>query len=282
MHRSSILFVTLDSCRYDTFEAADAPRLKAVGPLVRAMAPGYFTYPSHCAMFMGFTPSVPDGAEPYSNLKIARIFRLEGGAGRSSRPAFAELQGASIMDGLKRLGYLCIGTGSVDWFNPTKPTSRRLVQDFDRYFFPGNCWSLDRQLAFLEKELEAAGERPVLLFLNLGETHVPYYFEGADWSSDPESSPCRALSSSNDAVECRRRQKACLEFVDGRLGPLLDRFRESNTVICADHGDAWGEGGLWGHGFHHPKVVEVPLLFSLRSPPPAAPPKGILSSLLGR
>ena len=35
----SVLFVTLDSCRYDTFAAADAPHLKAVAPFHAAQAP---------------------------------------------------------------------------------------------------------------------------------------------------------------------------------------------------------------------------------------------------
>jgi hypothetical protein len=39
----SILFITLDSCRYDTFERASVPNLKKVGPLHAAKAPSYFT-----------------------------------------------------------------------------------------------------------------------------------------------------------------------------------------------------------------------------------------------
>ena len=39
----SILFITLDSCRYDTFLSADAPHLKALGELHRAMAPANFS-----------------------------------------------------------------------------------------------------------------------------------------------------------------------------------------------------------------------------------------------
>ncbi len=59
----SVLFVTLDSCRYDTFASARIPTLRAVAPLHRAQAPGHFTYGSHAAMFVGFTPSIP-GARP--------------------------------------------------------------------------------------------------------------------------------------------------------------------------------------------------------------------------
>jgi len=48
-----VLFITLDSCRYDTFVSATAPNIKAVGELWKAQSPSYFTYPSHLAFFVG-------------------------------------------------------------------------------------------------------------------------------------------------------------------------------------------------------------------------------------
>ena len=48
-----VLLVSLDSCRYDTFEASyhdgALPQLSSVGPLHEALAPSYFTYGSHAA-----------------------------------------------------------------------------------------------------------------------------------------------------------------------------------------------------------------------------------------
>ena len=83
----SILFVTLDSCRYDAFVEAKTPNLSAIGPLVRAQAPSHFTYASHAAFFMGFTPGDPLRREPYVNPKYGKIFRMEAAAIRaSSRP----------------------------------------------------------------------------------------------------------------------------------------------------------------------------------------------------
>jgi hypothetical protein len=46
---------------------------------------------------------------------------------------------------------------------------------------------------------------------------------------------------------------------------ILESFAESNTIICADHGDCWDEDNLWGHGMHHEKVLEVPLVIRLTS-----------------
>ncbi len=262
---TSILFITLDSCRYDTFAAASAPNLKQIGPLHRADAPGNFTFASHSAMFVGFTPGDATRREAYVNPKYGKIFRMQGGGSAGPAEPFVSLNGRNVMDGLKRLGYLTLGAGAVGWFNPTTPTGRTLTLDFDRFFFPGNMHSLGRQLAWIDRELSDPGAKRVFLFLNVGETHLPYYYEGAPWPRLP--SPCLAFGTQNDAVESRRRQLACLEWVDGQLAALLARFQHANVVICADHGDAWGEDGVWEHGVSHPKVLEVPLVFRLTQPP---------------
>ena len=266
-HPSSILFVTLDSCRFDTFEAASAPTLRAVGPLHRAMAPGNFTFSSHAAMFVGFTPGVAGAGTPFVNPKLAKIFKLVGAGFQSHGGEFAVLRGHSIVDGLRRVGYRTFGSGAMGWFNPDVPTGRHLTQDFEEFLYPGRTWGLDAQLSFAEAAVAAAGSDPLFLFLNIGETHVPYFHDGADW--DPARNPCVPFADDNDAAECRRRQLACVAHIDRRLAPLLDEFRGSTVVVCADHGDAWGEDGLWEHGISHEKVLEVPLLFRLGTPPPA-------------
>ena len=258
----SVLFITLDSCRYDSFAAAKAKNLKAVGPLYRAMAPGNFTYASHAAMFMGFTPGIADVAAPYVNPKFAKIFRMTGIGFSGKHSEHLALAGGNIIDGMKRLGYLAIGTGAVEWFNPARETSKTLVGDFDDFFYPGNTHSLSRQLAWINERLAGIDhDRPLFLFVNIGETHVPYYYNGAPWNRG--YNPCIPFGTQNDAGECRRRQVACLEYVDGQLGALLSAFSECTIFVCADHGDCWGEDGLWEHGIHHEKVYEVPLLFRL-------------------
>ena len=263
----SILFITLDSCRYDTFDAARLPNLKAIGPLHRAQAPANFTYGSHMAMFMGFTPGCAEKHESYANPKYGKIFRMAGGGSRGPGEEWVQLQGRNVIDGFKNRGYHTIGAAAMSWFNPTKTTSRALTQDFARFFHSGNSYSLDRQLRWLQDELSAAPDgQPAFVFLNVGETHVPYYHEGAPWPR--EVNPCRAFAyDTNDADECRRRQHGCAEFVDGKLGALLEAFADASVLVCGDHGDCWGEDGLWEHGVSHPKTLEVPLLFRLHPLP---------------
>jgi hypothetical protein len=259
----SVLFITLDSCRYDTFVAADAPRLKAVGALHRAKAPGSFTYSSHAAMFMGFTPGLAEKREPFVNPKFGKLFRVEGVGFKVTDHVV--LSGRNIIDGFRGKGYLTLGSGAAEWFNPARVSGRQLSADFERFHYAGNTFSLRKQVAWLLAQV-ASSPRPSFTFLNVGETHTPYYFEGAPW--DRRYNPCVPFGATNDADECRRRQRRCLEFVDGELAELLALYEESTIVVCADHGDCWGGDGLWEHGIHHEKVFDVPFLYRL--PPVAA------------
>jgi hypothetical protein len=260
----SVLLITLDSCRYDTFLETDLPNLKGIGPLYRAMAPSHFTFGSHASFFVGFTPGIADGAPiPYANPKFTRIFKLQAPGPQGGRKPYFELEGANIVEGFRRRGFVTLGTGAVDWFNPALPATKTLVSDFDQFYYPGNSYhaSLRPQLAWVEERLNET-TRPVFLFVNIGETHVPYYFEGAPW--DPEFCPCLPFGgATNDAIQCRYRQRECLRYVDAALAPLLQTFEAAAIVLCGDHGDCWGEDGLWEHGIAHEKVFEVPLVLRL-------------------
>jgi hypothetical protein len=78
LDKSSVLFVVLDSCRFDTFASAKLPNLRSVGPLFRASAPSYFTFGSHAAMFVGFTPGLAELERSYLNPKFGKIFKITG------------------------------------------------------------------------------------------------------------------------------------------------------------------------------------------------------------
>jgi hypothetical protein len=175
------------------------------------MAPAAFTYASHAAMFVGFTPWVPGCVEPYLNPKFARIFKLVG-ALRGQRSRVRPARRAKHHRGLPASQVRkTVGTGAVGWFDPASPTGRLLTDDFDAFHYTREG-GLREQLAFIDESLASVDGRPVFVFVNVGETHVPYFFEGAPW--DPADNPCRPFAIDNDAGECRRRQRACLEWVD--------------------------------------------------------------------
>ena len=276
MKTEDVLIITLDSCRYDTFkylhEKNLIPNLKNLGRLHKAKSPSHFTYGSHAAFWMGFTPGVATTKTPYLNPKAGKIFRMS----HNSLPANEQdcfiLRGKNIIEGFNNENYLTIGSGAVEWFNPSTETGAILSSSFNKFYFSGNTWSLRDQLAWINEQLEmCCVEQKVFCFLNIGETHVPYWHEGAPWERWP--SPCIPFGGEHcSAAESARRQRSCLEWVDQQLRPLLNRFHDGTVLICADHGDCWGEDGLWEHGISHPATLTVPLLLRVRGVPVVASP----------
>ena len=268
VHPESVLFISLDSCRYDTAFALHQRQalttLSQVGPLHCAQAPSHFTYGSHAAFWVGFTPGMAQSSTAWLNPKLGKLFRMAYAGSTGQDGNGFQLTGANIVEGFRRSGYLTLGSGAVDWFNPATETGAQLGRWFEHFHFAGDTWSLQRQLAWIEQRIGAteAGQ-PLFVFLNVGETHVPYWHAGADWPRFP--SPCRPFGGPEcSAAESERRQQACLAWVDQQLASLVGRFRGATVLICADHGDCWGEDGLWEHGVSHPATLTVPLWLRVR------------------
>ena len=55
-----------------------------------------------------------------------------------------------------------------------------------------------------------------------------------------------------------------------RAGKAWELMDPRAVIVCADHGDCWGEDGLWEHGVSHEKTLEVPLLFRLAPNAPSS------------
>jgi hypothetical protein len=216
-------------------------------------------------MFVGFTPSIPGAARPLLDNKFSKLFKLAG-------PAFAlkghegfALEGRSIIDGFRRLGYYAVGSGAVSWFDPSTPTGQNLVRDFEEFHYPGNTWSIEDQVSWLNDKIIKRESQPIFAFLNVGETHTPYYYNGAPW--DKDDNPCVPYQKVDRAADCRLRQQACVEVIDRALASILSDFSEATIIICGDHGDCWGEDGFWEHGLSHDKTLSVPLLMRVRGTP---------------
>jgi hypothetical protein len=258
-----ILFITLDSCRYDTFAASYIPHMKAVAPFYKAQAPSYFTYGSHSAMFVGFTPGIAGSAQRFFDPKFGKLFKIVGVGYPGKETEGYALSGRNIIEGFNNLGYKTYGTAAMAWFDPSSVTGAHLTDSFSHFFYPGPH-SLHKQIEFVNNCLaQASGS--TFTFMNIGETHVPYWYEGAAWSAD--DNPCVPYQLINRSKECRSRQRESLEFIDRQLAALLRRYMDGTIIICADHGDCWGEDGLWEHAFMHEKTTTVPLIIRYRGEP---------------
>jgi hypothetical protein len=263
-HPDSVLLVTLDSCRFDTFAHAELPAMKAIAPLRRAKAPSHFTFGSHAAMFVGFTPGVAEEAAPFVNPKFGRLFRLSYAGHPGKAPPGFTVSGRNIVEGFRAAGYATFGSAAMGWFDPATEVSGILRDGFEAFHFAADS-GVEAQLTWLDDRLAQVGARPVFVFLNVGETHVPYHHKGAPWSR--EDNPCQPFQQEDRSEDCRARQTACAEYVDARLAPLLRRFSQATTLLCADHGDCWGEDGLWEHGVSHEMTLSVPLMIRYRGEP---------------
>ncbi|MBA4065093.1 MAG: hypothetical protein C0501_15545 [Isosphaera sp.] len=273
------LLVTWDSCRLDAFHQARKPRLDPFGPARPGWAMGTYTLPAHMALFQGFLPHV-FGPEPLYNRYRQQLWRI------SHRNLFARpvvtfpSRTRNVAAGFRDRGYLTAGTGAMDWFRDCPA----LRDGFAAFWHSGTA--ARRQNDWLLGHLGRAGGRPVFAFVNYGETHSPFRHEGmAD--ADPGVEERFKRRRLNNQAGVRRddwtfdrdaylRQVACAEYLDARTGELLDFFRArgrpTTVVVCADHGECFGEHGLYGHAFHHERVMEVPLLiFRLNAPPHPAP-----------
>lgn len=142
---------------------------------------------------------------------------------------------------------------------------------------------------FLEEREKQQTEQPLFLFLNLMETHLPFWPPGEyidriapyirqskeartimrSWNREayrwaaPLKEPLDELESNvlNDLYDAE------VAFQDDYLGRLFEtieqrrRHNDTLTIIVADHGDGLGDHGYFGHAFvAYQELVHVPLI----------------------
>jgi hypothetical protein len=253
-----LLFVTLDTLRYDVAVSADTPTLSRVlpgGRWERRHSPASFTYAAHHAFFAGFLPT-PVTPGPHERLFAARFAGSE-----SSGPSTWVFDAADLPTALAKEGYHTVCLGGVGFFNPGAPLGRVLPGLFaESHWEPAfgvtapDC--LGAQISRLETI--AAGlpdDRPLFTFINVAALHQPnkHYLPGAQ-------------------ADSRASQAAALTYVDGRLDRLFDvvsgRGRPCQVIICSDHGTLYGEDGHVGHRVAHEAVWTVPYADFVLEPRP--------------
>lgn len=245
----NLAIITLDSLRYDVAREADTPYLDSIlSDWVKVYAHGTYTLPSHMALFHnGYLPNnnQPEIPGPY-NADKERLFRVEFNHPGTNTPVLypTHPQYSNIVKGLSAEGYRTVGVGGVGWFRVDMDTSCIWKSYyFDEFyhqgsFLPHHPNSFEDQIE-LCSTLELKSRQPLFFFLNVASTHSPYR---------------------NRDVHDIHSQYRALEYVDSHFMKLIDLLpRPLHLIIMADHGECFGEGGRWGHGFYHPKVMEVPM-----------------------
>ncbi len=262
----------MDSCRYDSFVAADTPNMDRVGTAERRYSFASWTSPSHQTFLMGQVPHTsPKGvfaSEVYKK-EFAKWIDRTGIPNLSFKTFVPQLCLPKV---LKDHGYRTIARVSMPVLNAYAGFSR----GFDDYRLMEN----HNDFAGMVAEIDFSTPGPHFYFFNLGETHYPYRLMDADLPrisglhgvvknmddvlvrshESPEREP--EFFSADAMKYLHRKQIESVEYIDGLLGNLFEKCPdETYFIVTSDHGELFGEGNYFGHGpVMHEKCFEVPYM----------------------
>ncbi|MBP2655813.1 MAG: hypothetical protein H6Q73_3382 [Firmicutes bacterium] len=266
--KDDILFLSLDTLRYDAAEAeylaGTLPNLCRVGGWEKRHTTGNYTFSAHHSFFIGFLPT-PVEFQPLHErdwLFLTNKTGLKQNAGGNTYL----FEGANIMEGLAKIGYKTICIGGVVFFSKIGGIYDVFPDMFqESYWNPRfgvtNPKSAEEQVKLAIKLVKAAApDQRIFLFINFSAIHGPnyYYLDKYKTSSGKYTSNRNMIASKLDCVES---QQAALRYVDQCLEPLFACMKERNRTFCiatSDHGTCYGEAGYEGHILSHDVVWNVP------------------------
>jgi Sulfatase len=274
----NLVFVVLDSLRYDSWVDAQPKTLASLGEVQRRWSYASWTAPSHYNLLMGL---LPHGSPPEV---YASEYYKEDFLRYAERLGVAGMEFSKILPSLFLPTYLKHGLGYSTHAMVSMPVlnSHTVInRDFDRY----ELMPTHNDMAAMLDKMHFSEDRPSFYLLNVGETHYPYGLPGEDASQWPRISGVhgvfkqlgRADAPSGTPTEPREffdgaklrelrdRQINAVEYLDGVFGRLFDLLPANTWVIVtSDHGELFGEDHYFGHGpIAHEKVFEVPFVEGL-------------------
>jgi hypothetical protein len=277
MGKNNYLLIILDSCRYDSFLAAQTPNLRRLGELERRWSYASWTAPSHYNLLMGLLPhSSPEHvyASEYYKRDFVRYNERLGCDGIEFKKLIPSLYLPTFLK--QKMGYRTHAMVSLPVLNPATVLNR----DFDSF----TLMPKHNDMAAMVERMKFDAERPSFYLLNVGETHYPFALPDEDPKEWPRISGVHGVFKHLDEqvvggklIEdeeepkffdqdkldlLRKRQVNTVAYLDGVFERLFDLVPKNTYVtVTADHGELFGEGGYFGHGpINHEKVYEVPFL----------------------
>ncbi len=278
----NVLFITLDSCRWDTYQKAKTPNLDKIGIAQGAQTPASYTYPAHHSFFIGHLPSTGKD-EDFNSRRGAYLWRLNR-ATKNNIKAGVRLGGGSILEGYRKKGYKIKGFGGTSFF-ARESSALRMYFKRNEFIYCGpfkNCYertstksiplfNLSNIVSFCESS------ENWFVFINEPATHMPYNIERMNSdeknvlkSMEPYFGGYRKSPSHLNyklGKLLHNVQVRTLEIIDNQIGRLLDQISGDKPiliVVCGDHGELFGEKGKWGHLQNEKEVLTVPLLINTK------------------
>lgn len=273
---NNYLLVVLDSCRFDSFVAADPRTIRRLGPLERRWSYASWTAPSHYNLLMGLLPHASPThvyASEYYKRDLARYAERLGVAEVGFKNLLPSLYLPTFLK--RSLGYRTHALVSLPVLNPAVPLNR----DFDTF----TLMPTHNDMAAMLDRMTFDAAHPSFYLLNVGETHYPFALPSEDPKDWPRISGVHGVFKHLDAEmvggklvaaepppafdqgqldRLRARQIDAVRYLDRVFERLFDLLPPDTYVtVTADHGELFGEAGYFGHGpIQHDKVFEVPLL----------------------
>ncbi|KAA3607203.1 MAG: metalloenzyme [Planctomycetota bacterium] len=284
------IVITLDSCRYDSFMAAEPKNIPMLCGGLQNVEKRYtyasWTAPSHYNLLTGLVPHSSPQNVYASEYYKEDFIRYQDRLGIKDIEFKSMVPHLWLPSYLKSKGYETHAMVSLPVLNPATGINR----DFDTF----KLMPKHNDMTLMLDEFEAhykrpskglKGNTPQFFMLNVGETHYPYVLPGEDPSKWPRISGVNGvfkklddqveegeLKSTNEAGEffdqdrldeLRGMQINTVRYLDEQVFPRLFDMMPKDTwiIVTADHGELFGESGYFGHGpILHDKCLEVPYL----------------------
>jgi sulfatase-like protein len=270
------VIVILDSCRYDSFMAAESKVIAKLGKVEKRYTYASWTAPSHYNLLTGLLPHTSPTNVYASEYYKEDFFNYNERLGAKGIE-FAKMVPGLWFPGLLRntLGYKTHARVSLPVLNPKTGINR----DFDSF----QLMDSHNDMRSMLPTMTFGDERPEFYMLNVGETHYPYAKPDEDSSMWPRISGVNGVfRKMNDQIDkdhpdfkeefqffdqdkmdqLRERQIDTVRYLDGVFEELYDMVpKNTHIIVTADHGELFGEAGYFGHGpIMHEKCFEVPYL----------------------
>ena len=275
-----LLYIIMDSCRFDSYQAAKTPNIDSIGTVECRYSYASWTSPSHYTMLMGMIPHTSPqnvfASEVYKQEFVKWVDRL-GIPDLSFKTFVPEL---SLPKVCKNLGYRTVARVSM----PVLNQFTNLNKYFDDYALMPN----HNDFASMVEEIDFDGDSPYFYFLNLGETHYPYmlseenlprisgvhgvfkkmdqFIQDSNEAIEEEAEEEQSFFSKQEMQRLHTQQISCVEYIDGLFGKLLEKCPENtHIIVTADHGELFGEDNYFGHGpIMHKKCFEIPFVEGIK------------------
>jgi len=263
--RPDVVLVTSDTHRGDhlgvsgSAVGARTPALDALAArgvyYEDCFATSHVTLPSHAAIFTGTSPRDTGVVDNLTMLS-------------TDAPTLAEA--------FRDAGYL---TCAVTSLNLLGDEESGFGQGFVRRNVPAATRTGDETVSVALAWLEAAGPRPLFLWVHVADAHSPYEppaaFLAPYWPADggdafdparpPDEHAPSWLADVRDLDYVRALYRGEVSFLDAQLARLLDQPRVHAAVVAvtADHGECLGAHGFyWRHKGLYTDTLRVPLILA--------------------